>query len=478
MEHPILSFFLLLLLGLFAGCNPDRRSAGNLDNNLNRPNIILVMADDLGWGDVGFNGNKLIKTPALDAMAKKGMVFSRFYAAAPVCSPTRGSCLTGRHPFRYGVFHANVGKMEQGEVTIAEYLKEKGYTTAHFGKWHLGTLTNEVIDANRGGRDSDHYSPPWDNGFDVCFSTESKVPTWDPMVTPGPDSGDIGGRTPGEHFGTYYWNSPGKRVIDNLEGDDSRVIMDRVIPYIEDQTNRKNPFFAVIWFHTPHLPVLTGEKYRKIYSTESVDVQHYYGAISAMDEQIGRLNEKLNELNVSENTLIFFTSDNGPEGKTQSGRTQGSTGGFKGRKRSLYEGGIRVPGIVVWPSAIEGGQRTDFSAVTSDYFPTILEVVGEKNQFPVSPIDGVSLLDVWNEGVTERPAPIGFQFGDKRALLDNRYKLVQNTNQYELYDLLEDPFETTDISNKNTEIVEDMENQLNNFVKSCDRSRKGIDYIK
>lgn len=199
------------------------------------PNIILIMADDLGWGDVGFNGNKVIKTPALDAMAKNGMVFNRFYAAAPVCSPTRGSCLTGRHPFRYGIFHANTGKMEAEELTLAEYLKEKGYSTGHFGKWHLGTLTNDIIDANRGGRNPEHYSPPWDNGFDVCFSTESKVPTWDPMITPDSTAEDIGTRTPGTHFGTYYWSGPGEKVSDNLEGDDSRIIMDRVIPYIEQQ---------------------------------------------------------------------------------------------------------------------------------------------------------------------------------------------------------------------------------------------------
>jgi arylsulfatase A-like enzyme len=282
---------------------------------MDQNNIILIMADDLGWGDVGFNGNKLIKTPALDDMAKNGMVFSRFYAAAPVCSPTRGSCLTGRHPFRYGVFHANVGKMEPEEVTLAEYLKEKGYSTGHFGKWHLGTLTNDEIDANRGGRDPEHYSPPWENGFEECFSTESKVPTWNPMITPDREAGDVGNRTPGDHFGTYYWSGPGVKVTDNLEGDDSRIIMDRVIPYIEEQTKSNNPFFAVIWFHTPHLPVLTGEEYRKLYAGQSIDVQHYYGAISAMDEQIGRLNDKLKELNATENTLIFFTSDNGPEGK-------------------------------------------------------------------------------------------------------------------------------------------------------------------
>jgi arylsulfatase A-like enzyme len=143
-----------------------------------KPNVILIMCDDLGWGDVGFNGNKTIRTPHLDAMAKAGLKFNRFYAAAPVCSPTRGSCVTGRHPYRYGIPFANSGHMKPEELTLAELLKKQGYTTGHFGKWHLGTLTKTVKDANRGGpRGAKHFSPPQANGFDVCFSTESKVPT-------------------------------------------------------------------------------------------------------------------------------------------------------------------------------------------------------------------------------------------------------------------------------------------------------------
>ena len=155
---------LLFVLGLTGGFAAEK------------PNIILLMADDLGWGDVGFNGNKTIKTPHLDAMAKNGLKFNRFYAAAPVCSPSRGSCITGRHPYRYGIPFANSGHMKPEELTLAELLKVQGYSTGHFGKWHLGTLTKTVKDANRGGpRSMKHFSPPQANGFDVCFSTESKV---------------------------------------------------------------------------------------------------------------------------------------------------------------------------------------------------------------------------------------------------------------------------------------------------------------
>ena len=461
----------ILFLILLVSCQSP-----NVKINAEHPNIILIMADDLGWGDVGFNGNSVIKTPALDELAGKGIIFSRFYAAAPVCSPTRGSCLTGRHPFRYGIITANAGKMKREEVTLAEFLKQKGYATGHFGKWHLGTLTNDIIDANRGGRDSNVYSPPWENGFDVCFSTESKVPTWDPMITPGLDAGDIGNRITGMPFGTYYWTGPGEMVNENLEGDDSRVIMDRVIPFIENQSENKKSFFAVVWFHTPHLPVLTGERYRNLYPELSLDEQHFYGAISAMDEQVGRLTATLNDLGIAENTLLFFASDNGPEGIERGGRTQGSTSGFRGRKRSLYEGGVRVPGFVVWPAGIKPGQKTAFPLVTSDYFPNILEILEEKNQFPVTPVDGISMIPVWNGTLQDRSAPIGFQHSENKALTGNRYKLVQIGDKFELYDLISDPFETNNLSSILPDILEQMKKELNQFVVSCDHSKNGGDY--
>jgi len=474
MHYPSLYFILLLL---YTGCSTIQPTPSGSPRRAEKPNVILIMADDMGWGDVGFNGNKIVQTPALDKMAGDGIVFSRFYAAAPVCSPTRGSCLTGRNPFRYGVESANVGRMKPEELTLAEYLQQKGYRTGHFGKWHLGTLTNKEIDANRGGKDPADYSPPWENGFEVCFSTESKVPTWDPMTTPGSDAGDIGKRTPGTPFGTSYWTGPDKKVSDNLNGDDSRIIMDRVIPFIEEQSQNSQPFLAVVWLHTPHLPVLTGEKYRQLYAQQSPDVQQFYGSVSAMDEQIGRLRKRLKELGLDKNTLVFFTSDNGPEGKAQEGRTQGSTGGFKGRKRSLYEGGIRVPGIVVWPAHIKGGSQTDYPAVTSDYFPTIREILGDTSRPQVMPIDGVSLTAVWQQGLRERATMIGFQFGRQKAAVGNRYKLyINGTNTPELYDLSEDPFEARNIARKHPDELQKMQVFLDGFVQSCAASNAGADY--
>ena len=176
------------------------------------PNVVLVMCDDLGWGDVGFNGNKVIKTPQLDKMAAKALRFSRFYSASAVCSPTRASCVTGRNPYRVGVPTANAGHIRSEELTLAELLKKRGYTTGHFGKWHLGTLTKTIKDANRGGpKGVAHYAPPQDHGFDACFSTESKVPTYDPMLKPSESaSGKCWDyiKDPDKAFpyGTRYWN--------------------------------------------------------------------------------------------------------------------------------------------------------------------------------------------------------------------------------------------------------------------------------
>ena len=344
------------------------------------PNIVLIMCDDLGWGDVGFNGNKVIHTPHLDSLAKAGLRFERFYAASAVCSPTRGSVQTGRHPHRYRIHGANSGHMKPGENTLAELLRRRGYRTGHFGKWHLGTLTKTILDSNRGGpRGIDHYAPPQDHGFDTCFSTEAKVPTYDPMLRPKNASGGtwwdpVTRTSEAVPYNTRYWNEQGEVLNENLRGDDSRVIMDRVVPFVEEAAGQGKPFFAVIWFHAPHLPVVAGPRHTSMYAGHAKYAQHYYGCISAMDEQVGRLRSKLSAMGVEENTLIAFCSDNGPEGARE--EAPGSAGPLRGRKRDLYEGGVRVPAFIVWPRRIRPERTTDFPAVTSDYLPTILEIIG------------------------------------------------------------------------------------------------------
>ena len=458
----------------------------NIRANSERPNVILIMCDDLGWGDVGFNGNKIIKTPNLDSMANSGIKFDQFYAAAPVCSPTRGSVLTGRHPFRYGIYYANTGHMKKKEFTLAEIMKTKGYRTGHFGKWHLGTLTTKIKDANRGGpKGAKHYSSPQQNGFDICFSTESKVPTWDPMLVPKKFSDGSSRRKwwdplneskNADHYGTHYWDQNGKVVTENLRGSNSRVIMDRAIPFMKNSLKSKSPFFTVIWFHTPHLPVIAGPKYTKMYQSHSKYQQHYFGCITAMDEQIGRLRKALKDANAHRNTMIWFCSDNGPEGNDSA---PGKTGGFRGRKRSLYEGGIRVPALLEWPERVQTKSTIKCPAGTIDYLPTILSALNIK--FPDSrPVDGIDLNPIITNKVKVRGKPMGFQSNSVASLITDRYKIiVKNKNKnVEMYDLIKDPFEKINIANTMADKASKLKSELSEWIESCSNSDNGKDYQK
>ncbi|MCF6285082.1 MAG: sulfatase-like hydrolase/transferase [Candidatus Hydrogenedentes bacterium] len=451
-----------------------------------RPNIILLMADDLGWGDVGFNGGTIIQTPHLDAMADAGLKFNRFYAAAPVCSPTRGSCLTGRHPYRYGILSANIGHLKEGEWTLAELLKQHGYRTGHFGKWHLGTLSPDYSGKKK-RQPKLHYATPGMNGFDEWFSTEFAVATWDPY---DPNNSHLGNEVAPDTRALYWHN--GVNVKSGLEGDDSRIIMDKAIPFIRDAVAAKQPFFSVVWFHAPHTPVVGGPEYRKRYDEYDEEAQHYYACVTALDEQVGRLRAILRELNVAENTMVFFCSDNGPEGNQPDGRFVGATGPFRGRKRSLFEGGIRVPALLEWPAAVKAGAETDYPAVTSDYLPTILAVLGvEKTD--TRPLDGLSLLPAIRDGVTERAAPIAFETlggvgtaqsrkSPRIGLIDNRYKLLTDFSDSGeedlLYDLVGDHGETNNLAGEKADIVKTMKATLANWRESCRTSAAGADYLR
>jgi arylsulfatase A-like enzyme len=452
------------------------------------------MCDDLGWGDVGFQGHPVIRTPHLDDMARHALRFTRFYAASAVCSPTRGSVLTGRHPQRYGITHANTGHMLPRELTLAELLRDQGYATGHFGKWHLGTLTTTLEDANRGGpRGAAHFAPPQHHGYDVCFCTESKVPTCDPMLRPRDTAPGIGWDSLTDHtqavpYGTHYWDEHGEIVTAGLNGDDSRVIMDRVVQFVQSAARRNQPLFAVVWFHAPHLPVVAAPEYAALYGQEDSYTRNYYGCITALDEQIGRLRATLRQEGVADNTLVTFCSDNGPEGAADT--APGRAGPFRGRKRDLFEGGIRVPALIEWPARITPGV-TSFPAVTSDYLPTIAEILGVELP-PFRPLDGISLMPVFDGVLTERPQPICFEFQNRLAVSDNRFKLVHipdgssegndrsrrvpsDSREFLLFDLLADPGETTDIAAEHPQVVARLTRALRDWQQSCRASADGQD---
>lgn len=416
----------------------------------NRPNIVLMMADDMGWGDPSYNGG-WINTPNLDTMARNGLRFNRFYAACAVCSPTRASCLTGRNPFRLGVHTANAGHLGFDETPISEILANAGYTCGHFGKWHLGTLTTVTQDSNRGGPGSTaHYSAPWHHRYDTCFATEAKVPTFHPMRVASNGAAEPGDFSDATFYGTRYWAPPADTnawatapegvpiaVTSDLSGDDSRVLMDRVIPFVRTAAAAGRPFLAVVWFHTPHQPLVDPEGLDGVNSAES-----YTDAVQDLDQQVGRLRAELDALGIRTNTMFWFCSDNGPENGV------GQTGGLRARKRSLHEGGLRVPGILEWPAMIPAARTTDYPCVTSDYYPTILDALDLRitNQ---KPIDGISLMPVITNtsDTLTRTHAIGFRFDASRSWVTQQHKLISKDggSTYELYDLLADTNETNNI---------------------------------
>jgi arylsulfatase A-like enzyme len=429
-----------------------------------QPNIILCMTDDQGWGDTGYNGHPHLKTPNLDQISNEGVTFTRFYSAAAMCSPTRASCYTGRHPYRMGVTYAMTGMLEDREIPITTILKKAGYTTGHFGKWHLGTLSKRKGDQNRWGdfakQPERYFCPPWERDVDVCFVTESKVPTWDPLFHPGPINESDKSDHKGSPYGNDYFIGPEERVTDNTKGDDSRVIMDRALTFIHSAVEQGKPFLAVIWFHTPHSPVVGGPKYRQMYSQHPEDIQHYYACITAMDEQIGRLRAELENLDVADNTMLWFCSDNGPA-RQGSPRHVGSNGNLSGYKLSINEGGIRVPGLLVWPSEIPEPLTINAPCVTSDYFPTILDALG----IPLPDdrtYDGISLLPLLKGEREKRESPIGFlnREGNEAVWMEDRFKLFINPTSIQLYDISKDVKEKTDLSKTLPEVTERMKVEL------------------
>lgn len=461
----------------------------------NRPNIILCMADDQGWGDVGYYGKSIAKTPVLDEMAATGLRFDRFYAACPVCSPTRGSVMTGRHPNRFGCFEWGHSLRPQ-EVTIAEALKQAGYVTGHFGKWHLGSVnSNSDVSPGASGFDEWVSSP---NFFDL-----------DPLMS---------------HNG---------RVV-RTQGEGSEVTAEAANKFIRSCAKDKQPFLAVVWFGSPHNPHVALDKDRALYADQPKALQHYYGEITAMDRSIGMLRDELKRLEIADNTLFWYTSDNGPQGPRNRNRP-GSSGGLRDRKGTLWEGGIRVPTIIEWPARIAQHRVTSVAANTVDIYPTLLDIVGVDVANQPKPLDGISILPLIDGESAERSQPMGFWSSfsagsgvrssdllatlekdqasgtstatllndpatrQKRiteqldvfakqglvgeaAWIDNRYKLRKiwnrknNESRYELYDLEADTTESHDIASEMPDRVTSMKQQLEKWQQPVVQSLEGKDY--
>ena len=428
-------------------------------------------------------------------MARSGIKFNRFYSAAPVCSPTRGSCLTGRHPYRYGMKWAGRYALPDEEITIAEYLNAIGYATGHFGKWHVGGLSETINQSEFPGGPTP-YSPPWKNGFDECFSTESMMPTYNPYYHIGGDYGtedykfvqsevvDFGQQHGGFEWKDRYWIGEDQMVNENLAGDDSQIIMDKSLDFIHRKVREDKRFFAMIWFHTPHTPVVAGNEHRANYDSFSMEEQHWYGSITAMDEQVGRLRNGLKEMKISENTLLWFCSDNGPSYI----HNYNSSGGLRGKKAELYEGGIRVPAMLEWPARFSKGQVSNYPSYTSDFLPTILELCGLQAKENLL-LDGINIFPHFLNDTSNRslffqsPLPSRLKKSttvdaEQFAVIDGDLKLISTDDgkSFQFYDLKEDNEESKDVSGTHKKEVIKMKNALNQWINSCSSSAEGMDY--
>ncbi|MEM8955569.1 MAG: sulfatase-like hydrolase/transferase [Verrucomicrobiota bacterium] len=405
-----------------------------------RPNIILVMTDDQGWGQVGYYDHPVLKTPHLDAMAANGLRFDRFYAGASNCSPTRATVLTGRSNDRCGVFDHGYPLRLQ-EKTIAQALRDAGYATAHFGKWHLNGLRGPGAPILA---DDTHH--PGAFGFDTWLSATNYF-DMDPILS-----------REGE--------------FEDYKGDSSEIAIAEALKFIANQSKEDAPFFVVVWFGTPHDPMIATQEDRAPFAELPEHSQHQHGELVAMDRSIGALRQGLRELDIADNTLFWFNSDNGGLSKIE----PDTVAGLRGSKNTMFEGGLRVPCIVEWPNVIKP-RITEFPAGTVDIFPTLADITDLPKSASPHDLDGISLKPLFTEDLQEREEPLPFRHRDRGVMIDNHFKFISQEGTEELYDLASDPAETTDVSRQHPEIFSRLKTAYDAFNASVENSVAGEDYL-
>lgn len=404
------------------------------------PGIVLFLADDLGYGDLSCFGHPLIKTPHLDAFAKQGVKLTQCYSASAVCSPSRSALLTGRTPHRNGVFTWIAEDaplhLRTSEITLPRLLKQAGYATCHSGKWHLNGRFN-----------SPDQPQPGDHGYDWWLGTQNNA---------GPSH---------ENPDNFVRNG---QAVGRLEGYSALLVVDEAIAWLRSKRDPSKPFFLAVWTHEPHYPIKSDPKFKAMYPDLTDDVQREHHAnVTQLDAAFGRLMQALDEQKLAENTFVFFTSDNGPEGDGIKSPGRGSTGGLRGRKRDVHEGGIRVPGLARWPGKIAAGSHCDVPVISSDMFPTMLAVAGV-NPPTDRVIDGANVLPVLTGTTTivQRTQPLFWRLhmapNAKIAMRVDDWKILANAEltQFELYDLKNDVKETTDVKEKDAERFAILRDQL------------------
>jgi arylsulfatase A-like enzyme len=473
-----------------------------------RPNIVLLMGDDHGWDETGYNGHPYLKTPVLDTMARTGLRLDRFYSGGSSCSPTRGTVITGRHHNRYGIFTPG-WSLRPEEIGLAQVLRRAGYATGHFGKWHLGPV-KAASPTNPGAM-----------GFDTWISHDNFF-EMDPYLSRN------GG--PPEQF----------------KGESSEIVVAEAIRFIDRAKQAGRPFFVVVWFGSPHEPysglakdlalydhlpasfanrqvkLTSNETGRPVQRLQREVLRERFAEITAMDRAIGQLRDHLAGAGLRPHTLLWYCGDNGTPPEAN------ATVPFRAQKGAIYEGGVRVPGVIEWPARIPQPRVSDVNTVTSDIFPTLCELTGQP--LPKRPLDGISLTTLLEGRMSQRPSPIGFwngrarpdpaakpyidpelqkgttplaklaaegatrnfqnfhhpdiqerDFAGPRAILDNRFKLVidgeaRREGTKELFDVRQDPGEQNNLIKTHAAEAAKLERQLRAWQQSVLESLTGADY--
>ena len=408
-----------------------------------RPNIVFVLTDDQGYGDIAAHGNPVIKTPNLDRLHHESVRFTDFHAS-PTCSPTRAALMTGQHEFKSGVTHTifERERMSLKSATLAETLKRAGYATGIFGKWHLG--------------DAEPYQPG-NRGFDEVFIH---------------GCGGIGQEYPGTCS-----DAPGNTYFDPVIRHNGRferthgyctdVFFGQALQWIEKSIDAGKPFFAYITPNAPHEPLMCPDEYRRMYSRLDLDenTQKYFGMCTNIDDNVGKLMNRLADWGVEKNTVLIFMTDNGGTGGVRV-----FNAGMRGAKATPYQGGTRVPLFVRWTGTLQPGERRNLAAHI-DLFPTLAEIAGAPIPANV-PLDGRSLAPLLRDPLASWPDRYLFTHvgrWDKGKAADSKYLRCRVRNarfsmvnakagkSWELYDLSADPGERQDIAASNAETVERMD---------------------
>ena len=444
---------IIFLLILFISCTKQVEQ---------KPNIILIITDDQGYGDIGYNGNPHIKTPNLDLLAANSMRFNNFYVS-PVCAPTRSSLLTGRYSLRTGVTDTYNGgaMMSNDEITLAEILKENNYQTGIFGKWHLG----------------DNYPfRPTDQGFH-----ESLIHLSGGIGQVGDFTNYYKGNR--SYFDPILWHNNEQK---KYEGYCSDIFTDEAIKFIED--NKSNQFFCYLSFNAPHTPLQVPEKYYDLYKnvdpsvisesekismTEKnvLDAKRIYGMVTNIDDNVGKLVSKLKELNIDQNTILIFMTDNGPQQFRY-------VSNLRGLKSSVYNGGIKVPFYLSYPKIHDAGLDIDNFSAHIDVLPSLLDLCDIETPKNIK-IDGKNFLNKSREersffSYWTRKSPELYQ---NMSLNKGNYKLVGNTNydspieRFELFDIDNDPYEMENLIENKKELAIQMKLEMDNIYNELINSK-------